>query len=108
MPRRRPAGQAPSTAGTITAGRRPAASTAMSWAGSERTRWMRLEVVPSANVTLYHGGALDDVKGRQDVALGVDDHPGAEVFGAVGPSCWASMTTSPARTASYAVTAAGG
>ena len=41
---------------------------------------------PVSEGDLDHGGALDDVKCGQDVALGVDDDPGAEVLGAAGPS----------------------
>ena len=72
----------------------------MSWAASEAA----MEAARSGPVgegDLDLGRALDDVKCRQDVALRVDDHPRAEVFGARRPlPRWATMTTSPARTAS--------
>ena len=71
----------PSTSGTITDGSWLAVSTAMSWAGSEDLI-EAAEEVPSAKVTLMADAALDDVERGEDVALGVDDDPGAEVLGA--------------------------
>ena len=63
---------------------------------------------PVGEGDLDRGRALDDVQRGQDVALGVDDDARAEVL-AAGPGwCCASMRTRPARTAPYAVTAAGG
>ena len=58
----------PRTAGGIAAGRPPAQSTAMSWAGSLDVIWASARE-PSANVSSIVGRALDDVERGQDLAL---------------------------------------